>query len=55
MSSLEEIAQAVLVGNEKVIAGLIKQALDAGHSASDVLNDGLLKGMGEVRAAVSRG
>ena len=48
MSALEELAQAVVEGNEKAIESLVKQTLDGGVDASEVLNDGLLKGMSEV-------
>ena len=48
MSALQQVAQAVLTGNEAAIEGLVTQALDAGHPAVDVLNEGLLKGMAEV-------
>ncbi len=48
MSVLEQIAQAVIDGDEVSTPKLVEQALVAGTSAKAVLQDGLLKGMTEV-------
>lgn len=38
MSKLQEVNAAVAAGKTKVIADLVQQALDAGHSAQEILN-----------------
>jgi len=48
MSLLEQIAQAVIAGDEVAAPKLCEQAVAAGTAAKAVLQDGLLKGMGEV-------
>lgn len=48
MSVLEQIAQAVIDGDEVGTPKLVEQALLAGTAAKTVLQDGLLKGMTEV-------
>lgn len=48
MSVLEQIAQAVIDGDEVSTPKLVEQALVAGTAAKAVLQDGLLKGMTEV-------
>ncbi len=48
MSLLEQIAQAVIDGDEVAAPKLTQQAIAAGTPARSVLNDGLLKGMTEV-------
>lgn len=48
MLILEQIAQAVIDGNELSAPRLVEQAIAAGSPAQNVLNDGLLKGMTEV-------
>jgi 5-methyltetrahydrofolate--homocysteine methyltransferase len=48
MSVLEQIAQAVISGDEVKAPQLVAQAVAAGLPARDVLNEGLLKGMTEV-------
>jgi len=48
MSLLEQIAQAVIDGDEVAAPKLCEQAVAAGTAAKAVLQDGLLKGMGEV-------
>jgi 5-methyltetrahydrofolate--homocysteine methyltransferase len=48
MSLLEQIAQAVIDGDEVAAPKLCEQAVAAGAAAKEVLQDGLLKGMGEV-------
>jgi len=42
---LDEIKQKLMDGNHEALQNLVKQALDGGTSAADILNDGLLKGM----------
>ncbi len=44
------LANAVYDGNENEVAALTKQALSRGHSADEVLNEGLLPGMDRVAA-----
>lgn len=48
MAVLEQIAQAVIDGDEVVAPRLCEQALKEGVAAKSVLQDGLLAGMGEV-------
>lgn len=48
MSKLDEMAQAVLDGDEDAVPGLVEAALQEGISAREILNNGLLKGMMEV-------
>jgi len=48
MSVLEQIAQAVIDGDEIGTPKLVEQALGAGMAAKAVLQEGLLKGMTEV-------
>jgi 5-methyltetrahydrofolate--homocysteine methyltransferase len=48
MSVLEEIADAVINGDEVATPKLIEQGLATGVAARELLNEGLLKGMTEV-------
>jgi 5-methyltetrahydrofolate--homocysteine methyltransferase len=48
MSVLEQLAQAVIQGDEVAAPKLAAEAVAAGLPARDVLNEGLLKGMTEV-------
>lgn len=48
MPVLEDIANAVVVGRDEDVPGLIEQALNDGVSAKSILNEGLLAGMTEV-------
>ena len=48
MSVLEQIAQAVISGDEVAAPRLAAEAIAAGLPARDVLNEGLLRGMTEV-------
>lgn len=48
MSLLEQLAQAVLTGDEVAAPRLVNEALAAGMPARDVLNEALLRGMTEV-------
>ncbi len=48
MAVLEQIAQAVIDGDEVNAPKLVEQAIAAGTAARAILNDGLLKGMMEV-------
>lgn len=45
---LEEIMDAVIDGEDEEMEELTKQALDTGHSATDILDDGLMPAMDEV-------
>ncbi|MBQ8263825.1 MAG: corrinoid protein [Oscillospiraceae bacterium] len=45
MSIIAEISQAIQNGKMKLIKELVPQAIEQGHSAQEILNDGLLHGM----------
>ena len=45
MSALEEISAAVEKGKAKLIKDLVSKAIEEGHTAQEILNDGLLHGM----------
>jgi 5-methyltetrahydrofolate--homocysteine methyltransferase len=45
---LENIAEALQKGKVKDVAQFVQEALDSGISAQDILDNGLLKGMGEL-------
>lgn len=45
MGFIEEISEAIQKGRSKLIKQLVPQALEAGISAKEILNDGLLAGM----------
>ncbi|HON65741.1 MAG TPA: corrinoid protein [Phycisphaerae bacterium] len=48
MSTLEDVRQAVLVGDEQVMADLVNGLLKEGTPADRILSEGLLAGMTEV-------
>jgi 5-methyltetrahydrofolate--homocysteine methyltransferase len=48
MAILEEISEKVQKGKAKDVVALVNRALDEGNSAQDILDQGLLKGMGEL-------
>ena len=48
MSTMDEIAAAVEKGKAKLIKDLVPKAIEEGHSAQEILNDALLKGMNVV-------
>ena len=48
MTIIEEISQAIQNGKMKLIKELVPKAIEEGHSAQEILNDGLLHGMGIV-------
>lgn len=48
MSVLEEIAQSVIDGDAAKVADLTKKALDSGVAPLDIINGGLVSGMGVV-------
>lgn len=48
MSILDDIAQAVIEGDATKVSSLVKQALDSGTEPLDVINNGLVAGMGVV-------
>ena len=52
---LEQLSTAVLEGNIDETPGLVEQALDEGLSPKDILDNGLVLGMGEVGARFKRG
>ncbi len=48
MSKIDEFAQAVESGKAKIVAGLVKEAIDEGCDPNDVLNKGMIDAMGVV-------
>ena len=48
MSILNEISANVQIGKSKIVKELVQQAIDQGIAVSDILNEGLLSGMGIV-------
>ncbi len=54
MGVIEDIALAVQNGKAKQIKELVPQAIDEGHSAQEILNDGLLAGMAVIGDRFSR-
>lgn len=55
MSKIEEITQAVESGKAKIIAALVTEALNEGIDAVTILNDGMMKAMGEVGSKFQKG
>ena len=45
MSIIEEISEAIEKGKVKIVKELVPAAIEQGHSAQEILNDGLLHGM----------
>lgn len=45
MTIIEEISEAIEKGKVKIIKELVPAAIEQGHSAQEILNDGLLHGM----------
>ena len=45
MSDLQNITQTLISGDGEALLGLVKEALDAGVSAGEILQDGLIAGM----------
>ncbi len=54
MGLIEDIAMAVQTGKAKQIKELVPQAIEEGHSAQEILNDGLLAGMSVIGDRFSR-
>ncbi|MDR0851275.1 MAG: corrinoid protein [Clostridiales Family XIII bacterium] len=48
MAVLEELCEIVQKGKAKEVVVLVQQAIDEGFTAQQILDDGLLKGMGEL-------
>ena len=48
MTKLEEVAAAVEKGKVKIVAGLTQEALDAGFTAPQILNEGMIGAMAVV-------
>jgi len=48
MALLENISEALQKGKAKEVAALVQEGIDSGVSAQDILDKGLLKGMGEL-------
>ena len=48
MATTREIADAVKTGKKKVVTALVQEALDAGTTAAEILNEGLVTGMNEL-------
>lgn len=45
MTIIEEISEAIEKGKVKIVKELVPTAIEQGHSAQEILNDGLLHGM----------
>ncbi len=45
MTIIEEISEAIEKGKVKIVKELVPAAIEQGHSAQEILNDGLLHGM----------
>ena len=54
MSTIEEIAKAIENGKAKLIKELVPKAIEEGHSAQEILSDGLLAGMNVIGGRFSR-
>ncbi len=54
MALLEEISENLQAGQAQKVKDLVQQALDEGLSVSEILNDGLLLGMGIIGAKFKR-
>jgi 5-methyltetrahydrofolate--homocysteine methyltransferase len=52
---LEKISAAVFAGDSEKTASLVQQAMDDGMAAKEILDNGLVLGMGEVGARFKRG
>ena len=50
MAILDEISEQLQAGKAKVVKQLVTQAVEEGMSAKEILEDGLLKGMGIIGA-----
>ena len=50
MAILDEISEQLQLGKAKVVKQLVTQAVEEGMSAKEILEDGLLKGMGVIGA-----
>ena len=48
MAILDDLSELLQKGKVKNVVALVTQALEEGISPADILNEGLLKGMGEV-------
>lgn len=55
MSQIQEVYQAVLTGRIKEVPVLIAAALDAGCAPTALLNDGMIRAMGEIGARYQSG
>ncbi|VVS91141.1 corrinoid protein [Desulfoluna spongiiphila] len=55
MSDFTPITEALIAGDIDTLTGLVKAALDQGTSASDILSQGLIKGMGIVGERMETG
>jgi len=51
----EKISEALQKGNAKALVVLVQEAIDSGLSAQDILDNGLLKGMGELGVKFKNG
>ena len=54
MSIIEEISEAIVKGKVKLVKELVPAAIEQGHSAQEILNDGLLHGMSIISDRFSR-
>jgi 5-methyltetrahydrofolate--homocysteine methyltransferase len=54
MMNYEELSTAVKQGDVALVTDLVKQGLDEGEAAQDILDNGLLKAMGEIGEGFKR-
>ena len=54
MAIIEDIAAAIETGKMKIVKELVPQAIAEGHTAQEILNDGLLAGMDVIGGRFSR-
>jgi 5-methyltetrahydrofolate--homocysteine methyltransferase len=55
MAALDEIKEALIRGDEPTLTGLVKEAMDQGISAKEILNDGLIAAMDVVGQRMETG
>ena len=53
MVSYDALKEAIIIGDEEKVPSLVRQALDDGTEAPDILTEGLIAGM-EIVGPVSR-
>ena len=53
--SLQEMARAVIEGDDEAVVKLTRSALDAGLPVDQIIDDGMMQGMGCMRMAQGMG